>query len=330
MERRRLGSTGYRVTEVGLGTWNVGGDAWGDVAEREGKAAINAALDAGVNFLDTADVYGDGRSEQLIRSVLAEREDTGDVVVATKAGARLDPRVAEDFTYENLSRFVDRSREYLGMDTLDLLQLHSPPGDLYYRPETFAALGRLVEEDRIAHYGASVDRVEHGLKAIEYPGVETIQLIFNPFRQRPAELFFSEAKRQDVGVIVRVPLASGLLTGALERGMGFPENDHRNFNIEGEAFDRGETFAGLSLNGGLDAVEALEEYVPGHMTLAQFALRWILDFEAVSTVIPGSTNPEHIRDNVAASEFDSLSHRARGAARDVYEEYVYDSVHHRW
>jgi aryl-alcohol dehydrogenase-like predicted oxidoreductase len=329
MERRTLGTTGYRVTEVGLGTWNIGG-AWGDVSDEEGLAALRAALDAGIDFLDTADVYGDGRSERHINTVLEERDAFEDVTVATKAGRRLDPHVAADYDYEHLSSFVDRSREYLGIETLDLLQLHCPPTDAYYDPETFQALDRLVEEDRIAHYGVSVERVEEALKAIEYPGVETVQIICNPFRQRPADLFFSEAKRQDVGVIVRVPLASGLLTGALERDMEFPENDHRNFNIEGEAFDRGETFAGLPLEEGLDAVEALEGHVPDDMTLAQFALRWILDFDAVSTVIPGSTNPEHIRENVAASERDPLSHRAHGAARDVYKEHVYDAVHHRW
>ena len=330
MERRSLGSTGYDVTEVGLGTWNIGG-SWGDVTDEDGREAVRAALDAGIDFLDTADVYGDGRSERHIAHVLEERNLDGDAVtVATKAGRRLDPHVAEDYDYDHLSAFVDRSREYLEMETLDLVQLHCPPTDAYYQPETFEAMDRLVAENKISHYGVSVERVEEALKAIEYPNVETVQIIFNPFRQRPAELFFEEAKRQDVGVIVRVPLASGLLTGAIDRETEFPENDHRNFNREGEAFDRGETFAGLPFERGLDAVDALEEYVPEEMTLAQFALRWILDFDAVSTVIPGSTSPEHIRDNVAASEFDPLPHRTHGAVRDVYEDYVYDDVHHRW
>ena len=327
MDRRELGSTGYEVTEIGLGTWEVGGD-WGDVSESEGKRAIEAALDAGIDFLDTADVYGDGRSERLIADVLAEREE--EPVVATKAGRRLDPHVAERYDRENLERFVDRSRENLDADTLDLLQLHCPPTDVYYRPETFDALAELQDEGKIDHYGVSAERVEEGLKAVEYPGVETVQIIFNPFRQRPAELFFERAKQRDVGVVVRVPLASGLLTGKLDEDAEFPANDHRNFNRDGEAFDVGETFAGVPFEEGLDAVDALRPHVPDDATMAQFALRWILDFDAVSTVIPGSTSPDHIRDNVAASELKSLSAEQSAAVRDVYDERVREHVHHRW
>ncbi|MCU4800003.1 aldo/keto reductase [Halobacteria archaeon HArc-gm2] len=329
MQRRELGTTGWNVTEVGLGTWNIGG-SWGDVSDEDGRDVVRTALDAGIDFIDTADVYGDGRSEKHIANVLDEREARDDVVVATKAGRRLEEHTAENYDYEHLSEFVDRSREYLGQDTLELVQLHCPPNDAYYQPETFEALDRLKEEGKIAHYGVSVEKVEQALKAIEYPGVETVQIIFNMFRQRPAELFFEEAERRDVGVIVRVPLASGLLTGKLSRDDEFPENDHRNFNREGEAFDRGETFAGLPFERGLDAVDELETHLPGDLTTAQAALRWILDFDAVSTVIPGSTSPEHIRDNVAASEADPLSHQTHGAVRDVYEKYVFDDVHHRW
>ncbi|SFR99401.1 Predicted oxidoreductase [Halomicrobium zhouii] len=329
MQRRELGTTGWNVTEVGLGTWNIGG-SWGDVSDEDGRDVVRTALDAGIDFIDTADVYGDGRSEKHVAHVLDEREARDDVVVATKAGRRLEEHTAENYDYEHLSEFVDRSREYLGQDTLELVQLHCPPNDAYYQPETFEALDRLKEEGKIAHYGVSVEKVEQALKAIEYPGVETVQIIFNMFRQRPAELFFEEAERRDVGVIVRVPLASGLLTGKLSRDDEFPENDHRNFNREGEAFDRGETFAGLPFERGLDAVDELETHLPEDLTTAQAALRWILDFDAVSTVIPGSTSPDHIRDNVAASEADPLSHQTHGAVRDVYEEYVFDDVHHRW
>jgi len=329
MQRRELGTTGWNVTEVGLGTWNIGAD-WGDVGDETGREVVRSALDAGIDFIDTADVYGDGRSEKHIAHVLDEREARDDVVVATKAGRRLEEHTAENYDYDHLSAFVDRSREYLGQETLELVQLHCPPTDTYYQPETFEALDRLKEEGKIAHYGVSVEKVEQALKAIEYPGVETVQIIFNMFRQRPAELFFEEAQRRDVGVIVRVPLASGLLTGKLSRDTEFPENDHRNYNREGEAFDRGETFAGLPFERGLDAVDELENHLPGDLTMAQAALRWILDFDAVSTVIPGSTSPEHIRDNVAASEADPLSHQTHGAVRDVYEEYVFDDVHHRW
>lgn len=328
MRHRELGDVGA-VTEIGLGTWNIGGD-WGDVSDEAGREAVRAALDAGVDFLDTADVYGDGRSERHIGHVLDEREAHDEVTVATKAGRRLDPHTAEGYTAENLERFVDRSRQNLGEDTLDLLQLHCPPTDVYYEPSVFDALADLRARGKIANYGVSVERVEEGLKAIEYPGIETVQIIFNPFRQRPAELFFEEAARRGVGVIVRVPLASGLLTGAIDRDTTFPENDHRNFNRDGEAFDVGETFAGVPLDSGVDAVEALEPHVPDGMTLPQFTLRWILDFDAVSTVIPGSTSPAHIESNVAAADLGPLSHRLHGAVRDVYEEYVAEHVHQRW
>jgi len=328
MRHRELGDVGA-VTEIGLGTWNIGGD-WGDVSDEAGREAVRAALDAGVDFLDTADVYGDGRSERHIGHVLDERDAHDEVTVATKAGRRLDPHTAEGYAAENLERFVDRSRENLGEDTLDLLQLHCPPTDVYYEPDVFDALADLRARGKVANYGVSVERVEEGLKAIEYPGVETVQIIFNPFRQRPAELFFEEAARRDVGVIVRVPLASGLLTGTIDRDTEFPGNDHRNFNRDGEAFDVGETFAGVPLASGVDAVEALEPHVPEGMTLPQFTLRWILDFDAVSTVIPGSTSPAHIESNVAAADLDPLSHRLHGVVRDVYEEYVSDDVHDRW
>ncbi|MFB6105768.1 MAG: aldo/keto reductase [Halobacteriaceae archaeon] len=330
MHRRRLGSVDWNATEVGLGTWNIGAD-WGDVSDEEGREAIRTALQEGVNFIDTADVYGDGRSEQHIAAVLDEMDVADDeVFVATKAGRRLDEQTAAGYNAENLERFVDRSREYLEMDTLDLVQLHCPPTEVYYQPEVFDALADLVDRDKIAHYGVSVETVEQAMKAIEYPGVETVQIIFNMFRQRPAETFFEEARKRDVGVIVRVPLASALLTGKLTRETTFPENDHRNFNREGEEFDVGETFAGVPYETGLDAVDELRPHVPEEMTMAQMALRWILDHEAVSTVIPGSTSPEHIRDNVAVSEMDSLDNQTTGAVRDIYEDYVYDHVHHRW
>ena len=262
--------------------------------------------------------------------MLAEYGPDERVYVATKAGRRLDPHTADRYTEENLRDHVDRSREYLGEETLDLVQLHCPPTDVYYRPEVFEALEAFKDEGRIDHYGVSVERVEEGLKAIEYPGVETVQIIFNPFRQRPADLFFDRAKEEDVGVIVRVPLASGLLTGKLSRDTEFPENDHRNFNRDGEAFDVGETFAGVPFETGLDAVHELRPAVPEDATMAQFTLRWILDHDAVSTVIPGSTSPEHIRDNVAAADLPAPSDGQRATVDEVYEEHVREHVHHRW
>ena len=243
MNHRTLGNVG-EVSEVGYGAWQIGSD-WGDVTESEAVAAVEAARDAGIDFFDTADVYGDGRSERILGDVLEDDIDAEEVTVATKAGRRLNPHVPDEYNETNLRRFVNRSRENLGMETLDLVQLHCPPTDVYYQPETFDALAALADEGKIANYGVSVERVEEGLKAIEYPGVETVQIIFNPFRQRPAKLFLDEAAARDVGVICRVPLASGLLTGALSRDTDFAEDDHRNYNREGDAFDVGETFAGV-------------------------------------------------------------------------------------
>jgi len=317
------------VSEIGYGSWEIGSD-WGNVSSAEAQQAVETARESGVDFFDTADVYGDGRSERILGDVLREDIDSSDVIVATKAGRRLDPHTTKGYTEANLRRFVDRSRENLGVEALDLLQLHCPPSDVYYRPSVFDALDTLCDEERIDRYGVSVERVEEGLKAITYPGVESVQIIFNPFRQRPAELFFEEAAARDVGVIVRVPLASGLLTGALSRETEFPENDHRNYNREGEAFDVGETFAGVPYEVGLDAVDALTEHVPVELSLAQFSLRWILDHEAVSTVIPGSTTPEHIRANAAVSEADPLGVDAHEAVEAVYDKYVREHVHYRW
>jgi aryl-alcohol dehydrogenase-like predicted oxidoreductase len=326
MDERQLGSTGYSMTEVGLGTWQIGGD-WGEVPTQTGREVVRTALDAGVTVLDTADVYGDGRSESLIADVLAEAD--ADPVVATKAGRRLDPHRAADYDLAHLREFVDRSRENLDTGTLDLLQLHCPPTDAYYQPETFAALETLVDEDRIAHYGASVERVEEGLKAIEYEGVESVQIIFNPFRQRPAEHFLDRAAAADVGVIVRVPYASGLLTGALSADDEFPEDDHRNFNRDGAAFDVGETFAGVPFDVGLEAVAELQART-GVDDLAAFTLSWILDHNAVTTVIPGTATPAHVRSNVAAADRPAPTAAEREVVAAVYDEYVREHVHHRW
>ncbi|MEO0563878.1 MAG: aldo/keto reductase, partial [Chloroflexota bacterium] len=306
MNKRRFGKTGWMVSEVGFGTWNIGGADWGDVADEDGRAAIRAALDAGTNFLDTADVYGDGQSERLIADVLAERPDD-EIYVVTKAGRRLNPHVTAGYNAENLTAFVERSRQYLQQDTIDLVQLHCPPNDVYYNPAAFEALEDMVEKGWIRHYGVSVEKVEQAMVALEYPGVVSIQIIFNMLRHRPYEHFFEMAKAADVAVIARVPLASGLLTGKISADATFPENDHRNYNRNGEAFDVGETFSGLPFDRGIEAVEALRSVVPEGTTMAQFALRWILMFDAVSTVIPGSTNPAHIQANIDAADLPSLT-----------------------
>jgi aryl-alcohol dehydrogenase-like predicted oxidoreductase len=326
MEYRTLGRTGWDVSAVSFGAWAIGG-SWGAVDDSESLQALEAAVDRGVNFFDTADVYGDGRSEQLIAQLC---RDYDDIHVATKAGRRLDPHTADGYNRENLMAFIDRSRENLSRDALDLVQLHCPPTEVYYRPEVFEALEALKAEGKIEHAGVSVEKVEQALKAIEYPVVESVQIIFNMFRQRPAELFFEEAKKRDVGIIVRVPLASGLLTGKYTANATFPENDHRNFNRHGEAFDKGETFAGVDLEAGVEAVRELEEICPEGMTMAQFALRWILMFDAVSCTVPGVKRPDQVEENVAAADLPPLSGETMTAVRDIYDRHIREQVHHRW
>jgi len=327
MHTRTLGRTGRTVSEIGFGAWQIGAD-WGDVDEDEAVATLHAAADAGVTFFDTADVYGDGRSERLVGRLLRERPDDG-ITVATKMGRRLDQTV-ENYSPAHFRAWNDRSRENLGVETLDLVQLHCPPTDLYYHPEVFADLDAMVDEGRIAAYGVSVERVEEALKAIEYPGVATVQIIANPFRQRPTGLFFAEARRRGVGVIVRVPLASGLLSGKYTRDTTFSADDHRQFNRHGEVFDVGETFAGVPFEVGLDAVEELRPLVPEGATLAQLALRWILMHDAVSTVIPGARNAEQTQGNAAAAEVAALSDETMEKIAAVYDERIAPFVHQRW
>lgn len=328
MKTRVLGKTGATISEIGFGAWQIGG-SWGDVSEADGKRALNAALDAGVTFVDTADVYGDGRSEKIIAAVLKERG--GDKpFVATKAGRRLSPHVTEGYTGENIEAFIDRSLTNLGVETLDLVQLHCPPTEVYYRPELFGALDRLAAKGKIRHYGVSVEKVEEALKAIEYPGVATVQIIYNIFRQRPHELFFAEAQKKNVGVIVRVPLASGLLSGKINRETAFAADDHRNFNRHGEAFDVGETFAGVPFEAALEAVEQLRPLVPEGVPMAQFALRWILEQQAVSVVIPGARNEAQAQSNAAASALAAIDDDTKAAIAAVYERLVKVHVHHRW
>ena len=328
MKYRMLGRTGMQVSEVSFGAWAIGG-SWGDVDDSESLAALHKAVDLGCNFIDTADVYGDGRSERLIAELKRQRpNDT--IYVATKAGRRLDPHAADGYTYENLAAFVDRSRQNLEMDTLDLVQLHCPPTEVYYRPQVFEALDRLQAEGKIRHYGVSVEKVEEALKAIEYPGVKTVQIIFNIFRQRPADLFFREAKAKQIGILARVPLASGLLTGKITRDTQFAPDDHRNFNRFGESFDVGETFSGVDLDAALAAVEGIRGLVPAGMSMAQFSLRWCLMFDAVTCVIPGAKRPDQAEDNSRAADLPALDGRTMEALRVVYDTYVRDLVHHRW
>lgn len=328
MNYRELGRTNFRVSEISFGAWAIGG-SWGDVEDKDSLAALHKAVDLGVNFFDTADVYGDGRSERLLARLKRERKDA-DSVIATKAGRRLDPHVAAGDTAENIAGFVERSLQNLETDALDLVQLHCPPTEVYYFPELFGALDRLVEQGKIRHYGVSVEKVEEALKAIEYPNVKTVQIIFNIFRQRPADIFFPEAKRRRVGILARLPLSSGMLTGKLTRESHFSSEDHRSFNREGAAFDRGETFSGVDYETGLAAVEELRRLVPEGATMAQFALRWILMHDAVTCAIPGAKRPSQAEDNTRAADIPPLTEETMRAVRELYEQRVRPLVHHYW
>jgi aryl-alcohol dehydrogenase-like predicted oxidoreductase len=327
MRARRLGRTNREVSEIGFGAWAIGG-SWGETDDAESLAALHAAADAGVTFFDTADVYGDGRSERLLGRLLRERDEP--LVVATKIGRRDPLADPAHYSYERLRAWLERSRENLGVEAVDLVQLHCLPWLTYYEPAVFEACDRLVADGLARAYGVSVEKVEEGLKAIDYPGVATVQIVFNLFRQRPAELFLAQARTRGVGVIARVPLASGLLTGKLTPGSRFAADDHRTFNRHGEEFDAGETFAGIDYEAGLAAVEELRPLVPAGATLAQLALRWILDFDAVSTVIPGAKTPEQARANAAAAGLPPLSEETREAIARVYRARIASSVHARW
>ncbi|RUM21238.1 aldo/keto reductase [Rhizobium vallis] len=328
MKHHAFGRMPFTVTNVGFGAWQIGG-SWGDISEADGRAALNAALDAGMTFIDTADVYGDGRSEKIIADVLKTRGGERPMV-ATKAGRRLNPHVAEGYSKANLEGFIDRSLKNLAVDSLDLVQLHCPPREVLYQPEVFEGLNELQKAGKIKGYGVSVEKVEDGLKAIEYPGVVSIQIIYNIFRQRPDHLFFAEARRRNVAIIARVPLASGLLSGKITRDTKFASDDHRNFNRHGEAFDVGETFAGVPFEVGLQAVEEVRKLVPRGATMAAFALRWILMSEAVTVVIPGARNAEQAKANASAADLAPLSADVMAATREIYERLIAPHVHQRW
>jgi aryl-alcohol dehydrogenase-like predicted oxidoreductase len=327
MQYRKLGKTNFKVSEVSLGAWQIGG-SWGDVPDKDAERVVRAAIDNGINFIDTADVYGDGRSERFIAKVLSEAKEQ--VFVATKAGRRLQPHTVDGYNCTNLTAFVERSLKNLRRETLDLVQLHCPPTEAYYRPEVFAVLDELKQAGKILHYGVSVEKVEEALKAIEYPGVATVQIIFNIFRQRPKELFFPLAQKRDVGILVRLPLSSGLLSGKITRDTAFAADDHRNYNRRGEQFDRGETFSGVDFDVALDAVEEIRRVLPDGVSMANFALRWILDHEAVSCVIPGARNEEQVVQNVGASALPPLATEQMAALAKLYDTKIRSLVHQRW
>ncbi len=329
MQYRTLGKTGYSVSDISFGAWAIGG-SWGTVDDETSLAALRTFIELGGNFIDTADVYGDGRSERLIAQLA--KEYPGKFKVATKAGRRLSPHVAEGYTTANIEGFIDRSLKNLSTDCLDLVQLHCPPTPVYYNPDLFDGLASLTKKGKVRHWGVSAEKVEEALKAIEYDAVTTVQIIFNPFRHRPNELFFEQAKKRKIGVLARVPLASGLLSGRMKRDTTFAADDHRTFNRLGEAFDAGETFSGLGahLDDAFAAVDAMRHLVPEGQSLAQFALRWILTHDAVTCAIPGAKNPDQTRSNVAASDLGPLSSEQMIAVRKIYNDRIFAHVHHRW
>jgi aryl-alcohol dehydrogenase-like predicted oxidoreductase len=328
MDYRPLGRTGWNISTIGFGAWAIGGDAWGRTDDVESMRSLHRAIDLGVNFIDTADVYGDGHSERLVGRLRRERRE--EIVVATKAGRRLDPHVAEGFTRRNLTAFVERSLQNLGADAIDLLQLHCPPPDVYDMPEVFGILDDLVSSGKLRYYGVSVERVEEALRASRYPNVQSIQIIFNMFRLKPAEALFPVVCEKRIGILARVPLASGLLSGKLRRDSSFERTDHRNYNRHGESFDVGETFSGVDYEAGLEAVEELRPLVTSDATMAQLALRWILMFPDVTAAIPGARDVRQTEDNVRAGDLPPLSADAMARVRDVYDGRIRPSVHHRW
>ena len=331
MNYRPLGRTGWRISEISFGAWAIGGDAWGASSDDQSARALNRAVDLGVNFIDTADVYGDGHSERLIGRLRRERSaGAKEIVVATKAGRRLSPHVAGGYDRANLTAFVQRSLRNLGTDAIDLLQLHCPPSEVYEQPEVFGILDDLVAAGKLRFYGVSVERVDEALRAIEYPNVQSVQIIFNMFRPKPAERFFSAARARRVGILARVPLASGLLTGKLRADTTFAVADHRSFNRHGEAFDQGETFSGVDYEAGLAAVEELRPLVPPGATLAQLALRWILMFPDVTAAIPGGRTPRQVEDNVGATSLPPLSAEVMRQVAAVYDRHLRATVHGRW
>jgi aryl-alcohol dehydrogenase-like predicted oxidoreductase len=328
MEYRALGRTGWNISVIGFGAWGIGGGDWGNTDDKTSLAALHRAIDLGVNFIDTADVYGDGHSEQLIAEVRKARSEQ--LIIATKAGRRLNPHTASGYNRQNLTSFVERSLQNLQTETLDLLQLHSPPSEVYHMPEVFGILDDLAQQGKIRFYGVSVERVDEALKAITYPNVQSVQIIFNMFRFKPSEQFFAAAREHRVGILARVPLASGLLTGKFNSQTQFAANDHRMYNRHGEAFDQGETFSGVDYETGLRAVEALRPLVPQGATMAQLALRWILMFPEVTSTIPGAKSPEQAENNVKAAALPPLSDETMQRVRQVYDTYIRSQVQDRW
>jgi len=326
MNYRKFSNTGWNVSEIGLGCWAIGSE-WGDVSQEDAREVLKTSLDKGINFFDTADVYGDGRSEQFVGELLKSTSEK--IYVATKSGRRLNPHNSEGYNPQNIESFIDRSLKNLGVECIDLLQLHCPPSDVCSKKETYEMMDDIVQKGKILHYGVSVEKVSEAMDAIQFPNVKSIQIIFNMFRQKPSEEFFKEAAKRDVAIIARVPLASGLLTGKMNKDSSFPSNDHRNYNIKGDAFDVGETFSGVSFEKGLEAVEELKKLLPENFTLADFALKWILMHDEVTVAIPGAKNKIQASLNVNSIDLDEIS-TLMPSIKKIYDKYFREDIHHRW
>jgi len=326
MQYRKFSDLGWSVSEIGLGCWAIGSE-WGEVKEIDAKEVLKTSLDNGVNFFDTADVYGDGRSEKFVGQLLKSTSEK--IFVATKSGRRLNPHNAEGYNIKNIEKFIDRSLINLGVDCIDLLQLHCPPSVICPKKETYEMMDEIVKKGKIAHYGVSVEKVSEAMDAIQFPNVKSIQIIFNIFRQKPSEFFFKEASKKNIAIIARVPLASGLLTGKMNKNSIFPENDHRNYNINGDAFDIGETFSGIKFDKGLEAVQELKKLLPNKFSLTDLSIKWILMHDEVSVVIPGAKNSKQALMNVNASELEDIS-SLMTKINLIYTEFFKDSVQHRW
>lgn len=326
MKFRNFSNIGWSVSEIGLGCWAIGSE-WGEVSKEDARDVLKTSLDKGVNFFDTADVYGDGRSERFVGELIKSTSEK--IYVASKSGRRLDPHTAEGYNLKNIEKFIDRSLVNLGIDCIDLLQLHCPPSEICPKKETYEMMDTIIKKGKIANYGVSVEKVSEAMDAIKFPNVKSIQIIFNIFRQKPAEVFFKEAAKKNIGIIVRVPLASGMLTGKMNENSVFPKNDHRNYNINGEAFDVGETFSGVSFKKGLKAIKKLTELLPDNYTLTDLALKWILMHKEVSVVIPGAKNRLQVEKNVVASDKENIP-LILTKINSIYEEFIKNDVHNRW
>ena len=326
MKFREFSNLGWRVSEIGLGCWAIGSE-WGEVSSEDARAVLKTSLDKGVNFFDTADVYGDGRSEKFVGELIKSTSEK--IYVATKSGRRLNPHIPEGYNLKNIEAYIDRSLINLGVENIDLLQLHCPPPETCSRSETYEMMDEIVNKGKISNYGVSVETVSEAMDAIQYPNVKSIQIIFNIFRQKPAEVFFKEAAKKNVAIIARVPLASGLLTGKMNKNSSFPQNDHRNYNINGDAFDVGETFSGVNYQKGLEAVKKLKQLVPVNFTMADLALKWILMHKEVSVVIPGGKNKQQAENNVKASDLNDINSLMPNI-NSVYEDLIKEDIHNRW